>query len=1006
MTVTTTRPRRDPAERTTPASEAAAADGFAGSLVRPDDQVRLTFELINGTVDPSTNQILALEPEDHVFYVVSFGSQHTTEDTISINETPPDEPLAHRRALPSRVSVEIPVGTEFTVGNLLDLAAYALRVDPRADGAELDAGDERVEPASDVTSIEIPASLILSPPSTGRFAAGPQPIIHGDVSELWRARLTAPDGDDALPTVRAITHRSDLTNFPGDDFDFIVEQTTGALGVPLQVNALALSSQGATLDLEGEWADGLLAAYRHRAINGRDLHVEVVTRGYLAPFGHAASLTTLTERVLRDDESGDLTASLIEDTYLAIGARTVTYPADSTIFMPFEGRRLPFTAITAEDKGRGPVGKDHIVMPNQSKILRDKACVLTRDDTDLSISYTATDRNGQGGITFELPAVFVADTEAYEVNDSVGGRTTVLTKLATWYADAAEDSRRDLQLGGQAIAWADPSPNGGSGSVQTTNRIRIALDRPDTGATNPADVKATLEDLGRPAFYPGVATAWIVDQASTSTFGGDPPETEVTVAQRWLDFAIGPDNVDLGYLDLAVPTVVLPTTDALGMLAASLNVGTFGQLLGSGFKFPEIGGAGVDWAWDALDALGGIAGGELPKLLGSLELPDLIPTVDLRLPGAAAQLPKLSVEPQFDHPDVPEIPTGVCFHFTWEPKVQSFPKDSASPTFVADEDTHVLLALTTCVPQTDTTFTAALERFTVQLPPEIAVVAIDFEHVTYNNVNGSSSVDAKVTDWRFIGELSWLEPLKDLLAGLLDNGAPTFDAGIFVDYSIPIPGFSIGVLGVSGLRVDLGLDLPDSGASSVDLAVGTRDDPFRITIMGFGGDGSFGLEVDARQIVLIEGSLAVTYELAVDVFLVAASLSASLGVYVEFERTAKFPEGEVTLGAYAELRGSISFIGIVEVSGAVTVALEYEINAQLLRGCAAVTAEVSSIFGNKDVTRDVEVEVPIGERAGGRVAALLAAPLLAAADELADDLSFGDHFTKPQWTTYCAAFVA
>jgi hypothetical protein len=56
-------------------------------------------------------------------------------------------------SLPSRLSVEIPAGTEFTVGNLLDLAAYALRVDPRADGAELDEGDARVEPAGDITSI-------------------------------------------------------------------------------------------------------------------------------------------------------------------------------------------------------------------------------------------------------------------------------------------------------------------------------------------------------------------------------------------------------------------------------------------------------------------------------------------------------------------------------------------------------------------------------------------------------------------------------------------------------------------------------------------------------------------------------------------------------------------------------------------------------------------------------------------------------------------------------------
>ena len=89
MTVTTTRHSdRGPAERTTLATEAVAVEGFAGNLIRPDDQVRLTFELVNGTVDTATNQIVALEPEDHVFYLVSFGSQHTTEDTISIAETP------------------------------------------------------------------------------------------------------------------------------------------------------------------------------------------------------------------------------------------------------------------------------------------------------------------------------------------------------------------------------------------------------------------------------------------------------------------------------------------------------------------------------------------------------------------------------------------------------------------------------------------------------------------------------------------------------------------------------------------------------------------------------------------------------------------------------------------------------------------------------------------------------------------------------------------------------
>ena len=318
----------------------------------------------------------------------------------------------------------------------------------------------------------------------------------------------------------------------------------------------------------------------------------------------------------------------------------------------------------------------------------------------------------------------------------------------------------------------------------------------------------------------------------------------------------------------------------------------------------------------------------------------------------------------------------------------------------------MLLALTTCVPEVDTTFTAALERFTVQLPPEIAVVAIDFEHVTYRNVNGSSSIEAKVADWRFIGALSWLEPLKDLLAGLLDNGAPTFDGGIFVDYGIPIPGFSLGVLGVSGLRVDLALDLPDTGASAVDLDVGRRDDPFRITIMGFGGDGSFGLEVDAKQIVRIEGALAVTYELAVDVFLVAAALSASLGTYIEFERTEQFPEGEVTFGAYATLRGSLSLHrhrrGVRRRHRVARVQRQHQGAPRLRRGHRRGVVDLRQARRHprrrgRSAARSTAQERCRPARRGEPGLLAGAAP---------EDLSFGDHFTKPQWTTYCAAFAA
>lgn len=1002
-----------------PDTRSTATVGFAGSLIRPDDQLRITFELINGTVDTTSNTVQPLLGEEPIYYVVSFGSQHSSEQTITATDESPDGPLPHRRAAASRVSVEIPAGTPFTVGSLLDLAAWTLHVDPRGDGAENI--DPTRQPVADVTSIEIPASLILSPagsgPGAGRFSAGGAPIVHGDVTEVWRARLVAAGGaEGAQPALRALARSHADPPFPANDghFDLLIEQTCGEAGVPLLVRELTLSSQGATLDFEGEWAAGNLAAYRHRAITGRDIRIEVVTRGFLAPFGHAASLTTLTERQMREDVSGDLTAALIADTYLVVAGRSVEYPADESIFMPHAGRRLPFTAIAASDPGRGPVERESIVMPNGSKIIRDRACLLTRDGRDLAISYSARDRGGST-VTFELPAVFVADSEAFEVLDVKNNRRTVLAKLARWYAEAASDSRRDAHMGGQAVAWADPAPRGGAGSAQATNRIRIALDRPALDGADPDDASEMLRGLGRPAFYPGVAKAWVVDQSSATALGGDPPEIEVTVAERWLEHGIGELNVDLGYLDLVAPSVIVPATDALGMLAASLNVGTFGQFLGAGFRFPGI-GAGA-WEWNPLDALGNI-GDSLPTLLGSLELKDLIPPIDIASLDTPEGLPALRVEPQFDG-GTPPIPVGACIHFEWEPKVRSFPATAKQPTFVVTEDfsdplpdpgdvfddpggrgTRVLLALSTCLPQADTSFEARLERFALMLPPGAPVVALCFQHVTYRNDNGTSSVDTDIADWMFIGALNWLEPIKDFLAGLLGDGASTFDGGIFVDYGLPIPSFNMGVLGVSGLRVDLGLDLPDDGASSVALAVGRRDDPFRITIMGYGGDGSFGLEVDARRIVLIEGSLAVTYELAVDIFIASASLSASVGVFIVYE------DGTVTLGAYVVLRGSVSALGLLEIAGSVKVGLSYNINTRVLRGVAAVTGEVSSLFGKSEVTHDVEVEVALGDgSSASRLARLGVAPLPAAGAVQAD-LSFGDHYTRRQWRTYCAAFAA
>lgn len=200
--------------------------------------------------------------------------------------------------------------------------------------------------------------------------------------------------------------------------------------------------------------------------------------------------------------------------------------------------------------------------------------------------------------------MFVADSVAYEPEAEVGGRRTVLEKLARWYANDANLGFALADLNGQAVAWAEPPENperGRSGSVQTTNRIRFRLDRPDVAANDPAAIEEALRDSLRPAFYPAVRTAWLVDLASTTTFGGDPPEIGVTVAQRYLDHGSSEANIDLGYLDLVDPVEVTPTADANGMISTNLRVETFGQRLGGGIDLSS-------GSWSPEDALGSLGG--------------------------------------------------------------------------------------------------------------------------------------------------------------------------------------------------------------------------------------------------------------------------------------------------------------------------------------------------------------------------------------------------------------
>ena len=537
------------------------------------------------------------------------------------------------------------------------------------------------------------------------------------------------------------------------------------------------------------------------------------------------------------------------------------------------------------------------------------------------------------------------------------------------------------------------------------------MDRPvlETGDI-PADVKAELIAAGRPAFYPRVDQASVIDEVTASLMGGGP--VDVVPAALWLEHVNDPIlNPGLAFLtiDSDVPAVLEREGSGSGLVRPSLNVTSFGQVLGAGRELTLAAGQSLAGGgdplieWDPAEAFGDTA-----KLFGSIALDQIVELVNVALD-------ELEGEKGMPRFEVLHEEEGIFYLMSWEPTLKSFP-DSDVPVFVISDDladagldspfgdkkSKGSVTLGQLVPfdgsPPGTEFELKLENVTVQLPPGKPALAMMFNTLRYHEpMGGTSKLETDIAEWKFIGVLEFLEPVRQVVVTLLDLGDIEIGPdGVKADVEVPVPALSFGVVGVAGLAVGLALDLPNAAdaKAKVGFNLSRREDPFRITVMGFGGTGSFELEMVADDIVLLHGSMAATFELAVSVFVVSASLSASLGIDLLYK-----PDEGVTLTAYVELKANASVLGLVNVTGKVLLALSYTFETKILKGTASISAEVDALFVKSEASWKETVEIALGPDESGNRFALAAAPV----DPFVAT-SFVDRFTEPQWTDYCLAF--
>ena len=963
--------------------------------VRPDDGLFVSLSFTNLDVKTSLGkppQLALHNPAVDGLVAIGFTPQSIFEQTTFDNrpagtEPPisaPAQPIPALVAGPSRIVLKVPAGTEpfaYDLPTLLDLARFSPAVNPAADGAGPPAA-----PGAGQTAIEAPFRLILSPPSTAVFTAVKAPVTRHGRTELWHARAV-PRNTDGTPKqtpsqlpVRAIwtpdlvPGNNDLpdwakdpgktTMLPGDRQNIVRKSTTE---VPAQSSLLLVSPLGASLDLDAHWTTDGLIGWKHQSWLGRDTYVRIEDAGYLLPFGFPAERVKITKRIISGGE-----AFLQTQMFIIVRRSFVDYPQDINV-QNFAGRGQPFVRAETSTLVSPP-----LFAPINSG---DFVTIRGKDGEQVNLSYklTLTAKDGKA-ITAELPLKFLLDGDAMTKN-------AVRTYVDGYNAVTAE--LRTLQLRGQKVAYVPPAPPADH-SLPTT-----ALELGAEVAVRDRDTEKEL------AAFPVLLGADVHIEELDAVSGPQPSVARLSYQRGiYLENGFGgTKNTGEVWATLAAPPP--PGLRAEDVPAEALKF-AMSQAAGGGLAAPEF----------AVDALSRVHGtitdlekiatnhfdpaayfkSEAIKLLGSIPLSSVIDLDD----------PNFPVPPNDEN--IPKIKTNrlgdkVETVITWNAKLKQFPEgDGNLFTFKpAETDPDRRLRIEVRITASRDGSTSSVVRGELQHARLVFLDMIEqpIDRLIFESHNGAKpSIELKLGLPKFLGDLQFLAKLQDFLPAL--PGGVKIDqtpGGVKAGMTLAVPSVPLGVVLVQNLSVGVLLDLPFTGApATLSFSFGTREHPFRVTVMALGGGGflTIGLST-AGGPPAIEGSLEFGAAVALDFGVASGSVSIMAGIYIAYgpKPDAKGDPGPSTIviTGYIRAMGSLSVLGLIHVSVEFYLGLTFfkELDGKSegrVQGEATLKLRVEVFLFSTTVSVTMRKEIGSGV-----------------------DPSFGDQISAADWSGYCAAYA-
>ncbi|MGB5560263.1 MAG: hypothetical protein WBN04_19895 [Paracoccaceae bacterium] len=390
-------------------------------------------------------------------------------------------------------------------------------------------------------------------------------------------------------------------------------------------------------------------------------------------------------------------------------------------------------------------------------------------------------------------------------------------------------------------------------------------------------------------------------------------------------------------------------------------------------KLPALVAAGKD-LFDALDAIVG-----QPDSLGTLlqdanELATRVTNVQTAIGGLKTALAAISLldgAPKkmiLDAMTAAEEAIGVAavltdlikmltgdeltIRFDWNPRISSFP--ASDPIFRANDPKGFSVAVEAKVKKDGSTtpsitVTCGLKHFDLVLIAPASFIELQFEKIEFRiDTAAKMDVDVQFTDIKFVGPLSFVETLRDLIPLDGFSDPPFLDItpqGIDAGFSVSLPSVAIGVLNIANLSLGAGFTVPFIGQPlSVRFNFCTREQPFLLTVYMFGGGGFFGITIDPNGVQILEASFEFGASISIDLGVASGGVSVMAGIYFRMEND------DASLTGYFRLAGHVDVLGLITASLELYLELRYEFESGKCVGKASLTIEISLFIFSASVT--------------------------------------------------------